>query len=94
MKRLISLFLSVLLSVVFFCACEVQTGGKDGSNGGGFSGEISDSDTDSSSEELENVLGEQSYTVTLSFEGSQFIPVGTDMYAQWTRITDTGCYGL
>ncbi|MBQ7770294.1 MAG: hypothetical protein IJ373_03800 [Clostridia bacterium] len=87
MKKLISLFLSVFLLLTVFCSCEVSRTG--GNNNGGISseGSVSDGSNDS---EVEDVLNEESYTVSLAVNGKKFIPEGADMYAQWTKLTDTG----
>lgn len=90
MKRRISLFLGVLFSLICFCACEVGSSGKHGNNSGSgnSSSEVSDFSSDISDGE-EDELNENSYTVTLSYQGSTFIPAN-DTYAQWTKITETG----
>ena len=85
MKKIISLFLSALLSLVFLCGCAVETGGKSSSSAGGES-----SNSGGNNSETENVLNEQSYTVTLELDGKQFKPGNVGMYAQWTGITETG----
>lgn len=90
MKKIIALFLGIMLSLACLCACEVQAGGKGSDSSSGAYGTQSSGSEDNSSEEVvDNVLSETSYTVTLLLDGMQFKPSG-NTYAQWTKITETG----
>ena len=85
MKKIISLLLSALLCLTFFGACGQTVGGKkDGSDD-------SSNATSNSGGGEENVgIPEDAYTVSLEYEGNKFIPTGSETYAQWLKITETG----